>query len=158
MLTRDADSRISASVALKQPWFNKFTQGAVVSDVDLRLSLCNLRTFRTQLLFQGAVLTYIASQRLSRQEEAKIRLAFDTFDSDKDGELSKKELIAGLRYLYGCSKKAKKEAAEVLKNIDLNHNGTIEYNGRKCMDMNRVLGGQPPDPVSTQRGELAPGL
>lgn len=133
MFVLNPDKRISASDAMKQPWIAKYNSDCKVTDVDLRLSLCNLRNFRTQMVFQGAVLSYIASQKMSQKEEAKIRQIFDAFDADKDGQVSKKELIAALKYQYGNEKKALKEADIIFKNIDLNNNGVIEYNGKNYL-------------------------
>lgn len=129
MFVQDPDKRISASDVMKSPWIAKVTTDTKVTDVDLRLSLSNLRNFRTQIVFQGAVLSYIASQKMTQKEEAKIRQIFDVFDADKDGQLSRKELLSGLRHLYGDDKRAKKETEAIFKNIDLNNNGFIEYNG-----------------------------
>lgn len=129
MLTYDMDKRISASEALQEPWIVKYTKEKKVTEKDLLLSLNNLKNFRTQLMLQTAVLSYIASQQLSKPEEAKIRALFDSFDKDKDGQLTKKELVDVLKYMHGDSKKIHKEADQIFRNIDLNNNGTIEYNG-----------------------------
>ncbi len=130
MLTYDMDKRISASEALSEPWIAKYTKASRgVTEKELLLSLQSLKNFRTQTLFQGAVLSYIASQQLSHKNEAKIRELFDSYDKDKDGQLTKKELIDVMRYMHGESKKIYKEAEQIFRNIDLNHNGTIEYNG-----------------------------
>jgi len=129
MLTYDMDKRISASEALSEPWITKYNKDKKVSEKELLLSLQSLKNFRTQSTFQGAVLAYIASQQLPQKEESKIRALFDGFDKDKDGQLTKKELIAVLKYMHGDSKRIYKEADQIFNNIDLNHNGTIEYNG-----------------------------
>ena len=129
MLTYDPAKRISASEAMKHSFITKFSGKLQVSGSDLQLSLNNLRSFRTQVLFQKAVLTYIASQQLLQQDEAKIRKIFDTFDLNRDGQLTKEEIIAGYSKLYGDSKKAKKQADQIMKNVDLNNNGLIDYNG-----------------------------
>lgn len=121
--------RISASEALKNPWICNFTDNPKVCEKDLLVSLNNLQNFRLQMMLQKAVSTYIASQKLSQKEETKIKKLFDIFDTNKDGQLTKSELIAGYKSLHGDSKKAKKEAKSILKNIDLNNRGIIEYNG-----------------------------
>jgi len=129
MFIRDPNKRISASEVMKLPWMAKYVHSSKVTDVDLRMSLRNLRNFRTQVVFQTAVLSYIASQKMSQKEEAKIRAIFDTFDKDKDGQLTKKELIEGLKNIYGDEKRAKKEVEAMFKNIDNNNKGVIVYNG-----------------------------
>ncbi len=129
MLTYDMDKRISASEALAEPWIAKYSNDRSVTEKDFLLSLQNLKSFRTQTIFQGAVLSYIASQQLSQKDEAKIRELFNGYDKDKDGHLTKKELVDVIRYMHGESKRIYKEAEQIFKNIDLDHNGTIEYNG-----------------------------
>lgn len=129
MLTYDMKKRITASAALRNPWITKYAYKESITDKDLLLSLNNLKNFRIQTLFQAAVLSYITSQQMSKEEETRIREIFDSFDKDGNGELTKEELINVLRYMHGDNKKIYKEADEIFKNIDLDHNGTIEYNG-----------------------------
>ncbi len=129
MLTYDPAKRISAGDAMKHPFIVANIEQHSISGEDLRVSLSNLRNFRTQKLLQKAVLTYIASQQLLQQDEAKFRKIFDTFDLNRDGQLTIEELIQGYTRLYGDPKKAKKQAEQIMRNIDLNHNGFIEYNG-----------------------------
>ena len=124
------EKRISASEALQEPWIVKYiTEKGGATEEEMLLSLNNLKNFRTQTMLQTAVLSYMASQQLSRTEESKIRELFNSFDKDKDGQLTKKELIDVLKYMYGDSKKIYKEADQMFANIDLNNNGSIEYNG-----------------------------
>ena len=130
----------SASKALSQPWLTKHENSRMnVTDQDILLSLNNLKNFRIQTLFQAAVLSYITSQQMSKVEEAKIREIFNSFDKDKNGQLTKQELIDVLRYMHGDCKRIYKEAEEIFKNIDLDNNGTIEYNGN-VINNNRVFG------------------
>jgi len=129
MFVLDPKNRISATEALKEHWITMHTFDTKISQGELKLSLRNLRNFRTQMMFQTAVLSYIASQIISPKEEEKIRQIFDIFDTDRDGKLSKKDLTAGLKYIYGDEKRAKKEAENIFRNIDINKKGAIEYNG-----------------------------
>lgn len=129
MLAFEAKDRISASEALNSPWILKNKVSPDFSDVDLRLSLGNLKKFRTQMIFQRAVLTYLASQMLPQKDEEKIRKVFEAFDVNKDGQISKTELVAGYNAMYKNRKKAVKDVKKILSNIDLNMNGNIDYNG-----------------------------
>jgi calcium-dependent protein kinase len=129
MLESDPEKRISASEALNSPWLMHNTQTADYSDVDLRISLLNLKKFRTQMFFQKAVLMFLASQKMTQKDEEKIRKTFEMFDVNKDGIISKEELIAGYETMHKTRKKAKKDVKKILQNIDLNHSGNIDYNG-----------------------------
>lgn len=134
--------RISASEALQEPWIKKFASSDChITYNDLLLSLNNLKNFKIQTLFQAAVLSYITSQQMSKVEETHIRGIFDSFDKDGNGQLTKEELIDVLRYIHGESKQIYKDAEEIFKNIDLDNNGTIEYNGILLI-RNRILSGK----------------
>lgn len=81
------------------------------------------------MTFQKAVLAYIASQQLSKGEEKKLREIFELLDEDKNGAISKEELIKGFMTIDKDEKKAKLDAERVMRRIDINQNGTIDYNG-----------------------------
>jgi calcium-dependent protein kinase len=129
MLDYDPEKRISASQALSLKYLRKYSEGSDACNADLRISIQNLRNFRTQTKFQKAVLIYCASQKLSQKAEAKIRKLFDIFDTNRDGKLTTEELMFGYKNVYGDTKKAKKEVERIMKNINFNHSGVIEYNG-----------------------------
>ena len=96
---------------------------------EILISLNNLKNFHIQSLFQAAVLSYITSQQLSKDEERRIRSIFDTFNKSKNGQVTKEELIEIMKYIHGDSKRIYKEVDDIFRNIDLNKSGTIEYNG-----------------------------
>jgi len=129
MLAYEPEKRLSAAQALRRRFIKKSNEGSDVSNADLRISVLNLRNFKIQTKFQKAVLTYCASQQLTQKAEAKIRKLFDIFDTNKDGKLTKDDLIEGYTKLFGDAKKAKKEVDYVMKNISFNRSGVIEYNG-----------------------------
>jgi calcium-dependent protein kinase len=128
MFVSDPKQRISASKALKEPWITNFSEEVKVTTADLRISLRKLCCYKTQLSFQDAVVSYIASQTLSKSEEEKIRQVFVVFDSDKDGKLTKKDLMSSLKFMYGNERTAKKYASQIFGNLDKNKTGAIEYN------------------------------
>jgi len=125
----DPEKRISASMALRHRFVRKFNEDINVTDADLRVSVNNLRNFKVNMNFQKAVLAYCASQQLSQKAEAKLRKLFEIFDVDKDGKLTEQDLIIGYTNLYGNSKDVKKEVKKIMKNINANQAGGIEYNG-----------------------------
>ena len=95
------------------------------------IALNGLKTFRTQIQLQAAVLSYIPSQHLPKHEEAeaRIREVFNTFDKDQKGEVTKKESMEMLKLTHGNMKRVKKEVEEIFVNLDLDKNGKIGYNG-----------------------------
>lgn len=129
LLQYDPEKRPSAQEALSDMWIRERNSLKKMELEDVQISLNNLRAFRTQMTFQKAVLSYIASQQLSKEDEAKIRESFDILDADCDGVLSREELIKGFELMYGDVKKARKEVDSIMRRVDINQNGTIDYNG-----------------------------
>lgn len=129
LLQYDPEKRISAAEALNDPWMKKFQTGGEVQKGFILQSIENLRAFRTQMTFQKAVLAYMASQQLSKAEEQKLQEAFDQLDANKNGVISSEEVERGLGIAYGQAVNEKKEASRIMRRIDLNKNGYIDYNG-----------------------------
>jgi len=129
LICLDPDKRLTANEALHSDWIQHFNDQSQVKEEDLLCSLDRLRGFRTQMTFQKAVLAYMASQQLCQEEEKKLRQAFEALDIDKNGTISKDELIHGYIRVYKDSTKAKDEVERIMRRIDMNQNGTIDYNG-----------------------------
>lgn len=129
LLTYNDLKRISAAAALKHPWIQKYAMQENVKPEDLRMAFANMRNFRIQLLFQQAVLSYLASQQMHYEEENKIRKMFSFLDTDKDGQLSKQDLTNGAARIYKDHNKAKREADLIMKNMNIDGNRFIDYNG-----------------------------
>ena len=80
------------------------------------------------MTLQKAVLSYIASQELTKSEEERLKEAFDSIDEDKNGCISKEELIEGYKMMGRTEIRARLEAEHVMTRLDMNRNGTIDYN------------------------------
>ena len=127
LLQREADKRPSAHEALKDPWILKNRNMRVRV---LRPSLSNLHAFSIQMSLQKAVLSYMASQQLSKEEEERIKNDFAMLDVDQDGCISTDDLIKGFLTIYGDEETAKKEARKIMEKVDINQSGSIDYNGK----------------------------
>ena len=123
------ENRPSASEALQDPWMLKFIGSKGVSEEEMQKCMNNLRSFRTQMTFQKAVLAYIASQELTKDEEKQIKCAFEALDTDKNGSITKDELVRGYILAFGKEAEAPAEAERILRRLDVNQNGSIDYNG-----------------------------
>eukprot|EP00826_Nyctotherus_ovalis_P043186 TRINITY_DN4520_c0_g1_i20.p4 TRINITY_DN4520_c0_g1~~TRINITY_DN4520_c0_g1_i20.p4 ORF type:complete len:162 (+),score=61.18 TRINITY_DN4520_c0_g1_i20:1245-1730(+) len=128
LLKKSPEARPRASEALQSPWMRKYSMVEGSSREDVFNGLKNLQVFRTQMTFQKAVLSYIASQELSKSEEEKLKEAFDSIDKDKNGCISKEELIEGYEMMGRTRMRAQVEAEYVMTRLDVNRNGTIDYN------------------------------
>lgn len=61
-------------------------------------------------------------------EKQRLLEIFKAFDSNGDGILDKKELIFGYnRFFNGDIERAEYEADQIMKKLDFNGNGTIDY-------------------------------
>jgi calcium-dependent protein kinase len=129
LLTYDPSKRISAACALKHPWIQHNTKQIQVRVADLRRAIENLRFFKVQMVLQHAVLSYIASQQMTLEEETHLRDIYSFLDRDKDGQISRQDLTLGFYDFYKDMNKAKKDADLIMKNIDIHHTRFIGYNG-----------------------------
>eukprot|EP00347_Sterkiella_histriomuscorum_P018781 403344202 len=127
MLQVNPDDRISAQQALNDPWIKIYTSSDTVAPPMAMNILNNLRSFSSELKFQQAVMSYLANQLSSKEEKQKLTEIFKSFDKNNDGVLSREELINGYSTLYGSVERATLEVEQILTNVDLNRNGTVDY-------------------------------
>ena len=79
-------------------------------------------------------MVYIAIHFQSEKEEKELKEVFQAFDINGDGELSKDELIAGYTQIYHDVTKAETEVNKILKEVDINQNGVVDYSGKYIVD------------------------
>ena len=154
---------------MQDPWLKKYSNSAggsgktMVSSVKSREELLelmplttleNMLSFRTQMTFQKAVLAYIVSQELSKPEEQKLKEAFEAIDSDKNGVITKDEIMNAYVVVYGDQEAAQLVADRIMVRLDINQNGNIDYNGTPLRHyvLCRVPHGQSRCQRSTHRG------
>ena len=75
---------------------------------------------------QKATVSFLANQISINEEIKKLKEEFDKIDVNKDGEISKNELIKCLEVLYP-SQEAINRANEIFKEIDFNNDGSINF-------------------------------
>ncbi|OMJ73196.1 hypothetical protein SteCoe_28171 [Stentor coeruleus] len=125
MLVYNPSSRISAKAAMQSPWIKACLSGPSLSPNDT-LALKNLSSFRTKQKLQQIVLVYIANNALSKERLSEMTQTFQKLDKDGDGKISKEELIEA--YLQFMSQeRAVKEVEAIMKTIDTNNSGFIDY-------------------------------
>ncbi len=132
MMARDPAARITAAEALKHPWIQrhkKAEEERMLQEQELIETLRHLKNFRVKSTLQKAVLSYIASQHTDAVSEKKMREMFNKLDADHNGYVTKEELVNGYLRVYKDWALAKRDAAEVVKMLDVNQNGVVDYNG-----------------------------
>lgn len=129
MLVVDPKERISAEESLNDLWIIKFTHKFELDIANLSVSLQNLKSFKSHINFQRAALAFITQRSTTKEEERKLRETFKMMDLNGDGQLSREELIEGFKLTLLDEEVAISRVDKIMKNIDINQNGTIDYNG-----------------------------
>ena len=72
---------------------------------------------------------YIVTQLMKKDEKESLMKTFIELDKNGDGKLSTEELIQGYTKLYKDETKAKKVVENIMSNVDIDNNGSIDYSG-----------------------------
>ncbi|SBS82258.1 calcium-dependent protein kinase 1, putative, partial [Plasmodium malariae] len=134
MLTYDYNKRITAKEALNSKWIKKYADNIDKSDQKTLFgALSNMRKFEgSQKLAQAAIL-FIGSKLTTLEERKELTDIFKKLDKNGDGQLDKKELMEGYNILrnfkneLGELKNVEEEVDNILKEVDFDKNGFIEY-------------------------------
>ena len=121
MLAKE-DERYNASQVLAHPWFKIAKEE--------NLSLLNfdcqfLKQYKEMSQLKKMVLVYIAS-RLQENEISDLKIIFQAFDKDNDGQINYKEFEQGILQSKSLSIKPN-EIRAYFDSIDTDKNGKIEY-------------------------------
>lgn len=90
----DPSKRMSASEALRHPWFKKSGETPVKHSLQ---ALKNIRKLSGGNKMKNAVLNFIAANQVSLETRQKYEEVFLSMDADRDGALSREEISRGLR-------------------------------------------------------------
>jgi calcium-dependent protein kinase len=91
MLKRNPRNRISAKEALQDPWIISNVSSQPLKEKIFK----NLTTFSVHSRFRHAIITFIASQMATKEDNQEMLEAFASLDTDGNGVLSKQELLTG---------------------------------------------------------------
>jgi calcium-dependent protein kinase len=80
---------------------------------------------------------YIATQLVSKKEKEELQQTFMALDKNADGKLSREELIEGYTKIYANEEKAMTEVENIMKNVDVDRNGYIEYSEFLVASLNK---------------------
>ena len=127
LLEYNPNKRYSANDALKHPWLIKSNVNIKIDKSFTLRSLVNMKKFHAERKLQQAALTYIVNNLLSKKEKKNLLEIFQSFDTNKDGVLSKREILNGYKAIMPFDD-ATKEVEKIMNTVDLDGNGTIDYN------------------------------
>eukprot|EP01006_Ploeotia_vitrea_P034097 TRINITY_DN65703_c4_g10_i1.p2 TRINITY_DN65703_c4_g10~~TRINITY_DN65703_c4_g10_i1.p2 ORF type:complete len:316 (-),score=189.59 TRINITY_DN65703_c4_g10_i1:166-1113(-) len=117
LLVKDPTKRLTAREALEHPW----VKGDAASDEALPIEvLKNLAEFRAQCRLKKAVAN-LMRQTMSDADKQALDGLFNKFDKNGDGRLSADEIAEMLAYIG----KPPNEAAELMKEMDEDHDGVV---------------------------------
>lgn len=121
MLVYEKD-RITPKEALKHPWINKMVDA---STVDFKaIYVDKFEDFKESTNLKKAILSYLATKVNDEEIKDEIDL-FNSFDTNNDGYITKKELKKGLQKMQ---KRSDEEVDAIMDSIDTDKNGAINFN------------------------------
>ena len=130
MLVYNPKMRINAAKALNDPWFKIIKDDHGVDNNEIIDCLSTLKKFHVNSTMERAVLSFIASHIINKNEEEKLRNIFKMLDKNNNGTLSVQEITEGYKLLHkGNENLAKVQAELIVGRIDSNKNSEIDYNG-----------------------------
>ena len=126
LLIKDINKRYSAKKALTHPWITKHIRIKNLDKQKLNEVVVNLRNYSSKLKLQQLTLAYIVHNLTSKEDCDFLREVFIVFDESGSGKLTKEQLIKGLNIVLP-KEEAEKEVNRLMKIIDVDGNGFIEY-------------------------------
>ena len=95
----------------------------------------NMKRFKRNKKFEHATIGFIINQLISKEDRADLMKQFLFMDKNKDGVLTKEEIIESYNNVYGSIDPDVVE--NMIKSIDLDGNGVIDYHEFLNCTMNR---------------------
>ncbi|CAD8080417.1 unnamed protein product [Paramecium sonneborni] len=123
MLSSNPQMRPTASEVINNPIFSN--RAKIITKPNKQLSK-HMKDFKQQSQMQSAMLNYIAENMLQEQDKKRLMEEFQKFDLNKDGQLTKEELLKVYNTMYS-SEQATQEVEAIFSKIDQNGSGRIDY-------------------------------
>lgn len=141
MLNKDQYTRITCKDAINHPWFKKFNLISDVPENELQNIYNSMITFKvsSEFLFQQATIAYMLHNIVKQEDIKYVRQLFINLDKQGYGKLSYKEIVNGFSLKLNDVSESK--INKVLKSIDINSTGYIEYSEflRACINKQNLL-------------------
>jgi len=128
-LYKNKVQRINAKEALNHPFFHNDIDPYNLFNEDLtkimHQVLNRLRNFSTSSKFHQVILVFIAYNFAEKKQTQELKRAFFAINKDMDGKIKLRELYKA--YQENKMKMTKDEVNQIIKEIDFNKSGYIEY-------------------------------
>ena len=128
-LNKNKNQRINAKEALNHLFFNNDIDPYNLFNEDLTIImhkvLNRLKNFSTSSKFHQAILVFIAYNFAEKKQTQELKRVFFAINKDMDGKIKLKELYKAFQ--TNKMKMTKDEVAKIIKEIDFNKSGYIEY-------------------------------
>jgi calcium-dependent protein kinase len=128
LLKTDPTKRITAKDALRHKWFIQYSSPFLIDKGFIYECFNNIMKYNPELKFQQATLAYMVHHLTDINDVKEIRRIFEDFDSNNDGMLTYQELLDGFKKYLSIQNK-EKEFFKIMKKIDQDKSGYIEYEG-----------------------------
>jgi calcium-dependent protein kinase len=123
LLDKNVATRISAGEAVQDQWIIDNQRSPLQAEVRAA-TLCQLQSFRSEQKLQRAVMSFIASQMVNKEETQRLADTFRDLDKNGDGKLSREELLGGYAAM-GVEGEAVVE--RIMREVDCDGSGYIDY-------------------------------
>jgi len=132
MLTRNPKHRISAVDALAHPWIGHRAniKKESAASMEGRKAFTNLKHFSAKNKMKTAVILYMGSKLLTKEETLEMEKVFRSMDKDGNGLLDRNELIAGYSKIKNgrsAPKDIAREVDAIFEKVDMDKSGFIEF-------------------------------
>ena len=124
MLAKDAEARPTALQCLEMPWVLQNSQAASVETAEIPLQ--RLQHFNGNMQIKETILVYVSKHLQGAGENRQIEELFRNLDTNKDGKLSKSELISGYSQIME-QEKATELVESVMQAVDLDNSGFVDF-------------------------------
>ena len=135
MLTYEPSKRISAMQVLAHPWFSHYEDDTMENKLVAKSALENMKKFKRNKKFEMATISFIINQLTTKEDRDDLLKQFQIWDKNKDGVLSKEEILEGYNKVYGTIDRDVVE--NMISAVDTDGNGVIDYNEFLSCTMNR---------------------
>ncbi len=135
MLTYKPSKRINSEEALQNPWFNIVDDKETGDDFLSPDVLRNIKSFSSKTKMQQAIYYFLVNQMASQKEKNNLISTFKALDTNKDGVISKEELVEGFEQSKINFPPA--DIENLFNMIDSNNNNAIDYTEFVAVAINR---------------------